>query len=176
MACQNRYFLTDNLGLIMSSADDCFYAKQTLTYILIVALYVACFQIACNENYPLENLKMKLCKKFEMKDLRKSHMILGIAIYLTRKIEVFSTCKSRYGQIIIGGSGLEFVERQNTPMDDRAWLLPDAEPSMESYLEALGFIKLSIVSTCFDLEYSVCTLAKLSKVQLQFIRWLCKGY
>lgn len=50
--------------------------KQTPAFILIGALYVDDMLIIGNDIEKLENMKIELCKKFEMKELGESRMVL----------------------------------------------------------------------------------------------------
>lgn len=51
-------------------------------------------------------------------------------------------------------------ERAYTTMDDNNQPLLDAEPSMEPYLETIGYIMYLMVGTRPDLSYLVCTFPK----------------
>ncbi len=73
-------FLVNELNFVSNPNDPCLYTRHNASNILIIALYVDDLLIAGNSKSDIEAIKKKLSRKFEMKDLGKAKVMLGIQI------------------------------------------------------------------------------------------------
>lgn len=78
-----------------NSADDCMYMRHDGTNLFFIALYVDDLLISCSDMKTLENTKQKLSKKFRMKDLGESLVIIFMAFVRDRCNSTITLCHLR---------------------------------------------------------------------------------
>ena len=69
-----------NLGFKRSQVDHCVYRKQVEDHFIYVALYVDDMLLVGNDMDLIKEVKQQLSSKFDMKDLRPTHFIIGMEI------------------------------------------------------------------------------------------------
>ena len=153
-------FLCETMQMERNPADDCVYIRKTSSRILIIALYVDDLLIACSDKGLLQQTKRELARRFEMKDLGASRVILGMDISRDRANRRLSLCQARYAQKVIERFGMGAARGQDTPMQGKLDLKPPGRPVHEPYREAIGSLMYLMVGTRPDIGFAVCTLAK----------------
>ena len=69
-----------DLGFKRSQVDHCLYNKKVREHFIYVALYVDDMLLVGNNMDMIKEVKQQLSCKFNMKDLRPTHFIIGIKI------------------------------------------------------------------------------------------------
>lgn len=143
-----------------NSADECVYIRLQGGDILIIALYVDDLLIACNSNSLLADTKLKLCARFNTKDLGESRIILGMDISRNHDTGTVSLCQSRYAQKLIDRFGLGSERGRSTPMDFSVDLNQPSTPCDKPYREAIGSLMYLMVGSRPYLAFCIGRLAK----------------
>ena len=74
----NRYIL--GLGFLIRKVDHYVYSKKVGERIVYLVLYVNDMLLVWNDMEVIEEVKLKLSSKFDMKDLNLSNFILGMEV------------------------------------------------------------------------------------------------
>lgn len=153
-------FFCRELRMQRNSADDCMYRRSEGKHLLLIALYVDDLLIACNDMETLQTTKQDLCKKFRMKDLGDSHIILGMDIIRNRSERTLTLCQSRYAEKLISRFGMSSAKGTTTPVDTGIDLTATVESCENPYREAIGSLMYLMVGTRPDIAFAVGRLAK----------------
>ena len=157
-----------NEGFKVADADCCIYLKNRDNYTIMVSLYVDDLMIASNCNDLCSNLKKSLNKRFEMKDLGRVRMCLGLefnwlpdgtcllnqAKYITQVLERFNmiNCKS-IGCPIENGVKLSKDMEPKTPQEIEVM-------KKIPYRSAVGSLIYLVTGTRPDIAVATSNVAK----------------
>jgi hypothetical protein len=166
--------MTERLGFIRSTSDECLFYKQDESGNDIwVAVFVDDLIIASPSEDTIKNFKDDMRKQFSMKDLGESKEVLGITITRDRTKGTITLAQERYI--------LQVLTRFNiTPTDRRKHSLPMSphtidklsladcpqttedreEADLFPYREVVGSLMYLMVSTRPDIAFAVGQLAK----------------
>lgn len=153
-------FFCKDLVMVRNPADDCMYVRHDGNDLLLIALYVDDLLIACSNMETLQITKKKLCKKFRMKDLGESHVILGMDIVRDHSNRTLMLCQSRYAEKVINRFGMGSAKGSVTPVDVGVDLSVPGELCGQPYREAIGALMYLMVGTRPDIAFPVGKLAK----------------
>lgn len=95
-----------------------FYFKRTCSSILTTALYANGFLLDCSQLVLLLTMSLKLSNSFRMKDLKESHLILGIDIIRKRSVQTIIMNKGN----ILRGYNIKLVWKLEN-ISRRPWTL-----------------------------------------------------
>jgi len=140
---------------------------------MIIALYVDDLLIACSDETVLTKTKSGLSRRFKMKDLSESQIILGMDITRNRQKRTITLCQSRYAQKINGRFSLGSARGQPTPMDPSVDLHDVTAPlTSEPYREVIDSLMYLMVGTRPGLAYCIGRLAKFVE-KPTLVHWEC---
>ena len=154
-------FFVNKLQMEGNPADECVYMRRSGGQLLIVALYVDDLLIACSDENVLYATKAELCKRFKMKDLGESHVMLGMDLERDHAVKTLTLTQTRYTSKILERFGMSSAKGCATPMETGINLTKiDDEPCGEKYRAVIGALMYLMVGTRPDIAFAVCTLAK----------------
>ena len=154
-------FLTSELGLTSSDADECLYIGIWDGAIIIIALYVDDLLIACSCTTVLAEVKSKLSHHFEMKDLGEARVCLGFEIYRNRSSRKLWLGQTKYAESIVDRFRMTDAKGVATPLESCLdHLGEDGEVVKVPYREAIGSLMYLMVGTRPDIAFSVSRLAR----------------
>ena len=162
--------LTD-LGFERTSADVCIYHFQKDGVLMVVALYVDDLLLLSNNLGALDDLKKKLGKRFDMKDLGPAQFILGIQIRRNRVKKVISISQEQYIDNILKRFGMEDCKPIATPLDANTKFSSTMSPSSDKdflemkeipYQQAIGSLMYAMLGTRPDIAFAVGALSRFS--------------
>ena len=155
-------YLTE-LGYISSPNDPCLYVKKTETEFIALALYVDDLLLAGSSVERIQQLKLELHKRFEMKDLGEAKVCLGLEIHRNRSERKLWLAQSKYANTVLARFGMDTCKPVHTPMDANAQLQKadgGAPVTDEPYRQAIGSLMYLMVGTRPDLAFSVGKLSQ----------------
>ena len=150
------------LGLIRSFSDNCVYRKSKDGKILIIALYVDDLLIFSNEMAELQELKMQMCKRFEMTDLGEVRYCLGLEISRDRTNRTIKIGQARYVKEILERFNMGECKPVSTPTEGK--LSNDMSPATAEerermadipYQNAVGSLMYAMLGTRPDIAFAV---------------------
>lgn len=136
----------------------------------MLVLYVDDILLAGNDSEKLQEVKNKLCKVFEMKDLGEPKLFLGIKIQRDREHKIMRLSQPEYTEKILTSFNMDESRPQSTPMvtrqvKNRESELPEKIRERETrsnapYREAIGSLLYLAGVTRPDIAYAVNCLAR----------------
>ena len=151
--------LTSN-GYIVNGSNSCVYSKVFGSDCVIIYLYVDNILIFGTNVNLVNETKMFLPSKFDMRDLGESNVILGIKI---RKTENgYSLCQSHYVEKILENFNCSNVVPVRTPFYPSRSLKKNNGPSVSQveYAKIIGTIMFLMNYTRPDIAYAVSRLSR----------------
>lgn len=138
---------------------------------LVIILYVDDFLLAGNDSKKLEEVKSKLCARFQMKVIGEPKTFLGMEIKRDRKNKIMTLTQSNYIEKCLKRFKMEESKPQKTPMITRQVKnreIRDRERNKDSditkpkapYREAIGSLLYLAGTTRPDISYSVNFLSR----------------
>ena len=91
----------NKLGLERDINDPCLFTWRKNDTMALLVLYVDDIILASNNPEKLQEIKIKLCKAFHMKDLGEPRMYLGMKIETDRKNKILTLNQSEYTKKIL---------------------------------------------------------------------------
>ena len=157
-------YLVGSLGFKSSVNDPCLYIRHKLSNLTIIALYVDDLLIAGNDIKSISSVKRQLSNIFEMKDLGKLHVMLGIHVERCRQKKLLFISQPDYVQTILHRFDMQDSNPMSTPMIN-------SEPAMTMsndvidipYRQAIGSLMYLMVGTRPDIAFAICRLAQYSE-------------
>ena len=156
-------FLIDELNFASCPDEPCLYYLHEPDCTVLVILYVDDLLIAGSSRSALDTLKMKFCKKFQMKDLGKVNEFLGITISRNRTEKVLQISQEAYIEKILTRFNMQHAKGICTPMETyptKNLTDIDSASSQYPYREAVGSIMYLMVCTRPDIAYAISKLAR----------------
>lgn len=139
---------------------------------LVIILYVDDFLLAGNDSKKLEEVKNKLCARFQMKIIGEPKTFLGMEIKRDRKNQIMTLTQSNYIEKCLKRFKMEDCKPQNTPMVTRQVKNREAKNKQNNkqthddvkpkapYREAIGSLLYLSGTTRPDISFAVNYLAR----------------
>ena len=109
----------NKLGLERDINDPCLFTWRKNNTMALLVLYVDDIILAINNPEKLQEIKVKLCKAFHMKDLGEPRMYLGMKIERDRKNKILTLKQSEYTEKISERFKMKECNAQEIPMVTR---------------------------------------------------------
>ncbi|CAH9139832.1 unnamed protein product [Cuscuta epithymum] len=147
-------------GFTVNASDSCVYSKMFGPHCVIICLYVDDMLIFGTNEDVVTKTKHFLSSHFEMKDLGKADLILGVK--LTRTENGFSMCQSHYIEKLLKKFNYFDVTPVRTPYDPSTSLKKNegSSISQEEYAKILGSVMFLMNYTRPDIAYAVSRLSR----------------
>ena len=159
----NKY-LVETLGFKSSANDPCLYVRHKPANLTIIALYVDDLLIAGNDIKSISTVKRQLSKIFEMKDLGKLDVMLGIHVERCRRKKLLFISQPDYAQTILHRFDMQDSNPMSTPMVSFKTSTNTSNDSIEiPYRQAIGSLMYLMVGTRPDIAFAICRLAQFSE-------------
>ncbi|KAI3692795.1 hypothetical protein L6452_32618 [Arctium lappa] len=158
-----------SLGFERSEKDACVYHRSSGGISIYLLLYVDDMLIACRDRSEINRLKDRLKLEFEMKDLGKAHVILGMEIVRDRKSRTLRLTQKGYIQKILKRFNLDGAKSVSTPLPRHIKITKDdcpvddigkAEMAKIPYASAVGSLMYAMVCTRPDLAHSAGVISR----------------
>lgn len=154
----------NELGLERDIKNPCLFTWRQAGIMLILVLYVDDIILASNSRQKLTEIKTKLCKIFQMKDLGEPKMYLGMRINRDRENKTLTLSQSEYTEKILERFQMKECNAQDSPMITRQVknreikareIQENASATNAPYREAIGCLIYLAGGTRPDISYSV---------------------
>ena len=148
-------------GFVLNQADKCVYSKFDATGKgVIICLYVDDMLIFGTDQDQVDKTKEFLSSKFEMKDMGKADVILGIKI--THGEQGISISQSHYIEKVLEKFNFKDCSSVKTPFDPSAKLVPNKGVVVNQleYSKAIGSLMYAMISTRPDIAFAVGKLSR----------------
>ena len=149
-----------NHNFVVNTSDSCVYTKMIDSECIIICLYVDDMLIFGTSLNAINEIKVFLNSKFEMKDLGEADVILGIKI---RKTEFgFFLCQSHYVKKLLRKFNSFDVLPVKTPYDPSIHLKKNngIGISQSEYAKIIGSVMYLMNYTRPDIAYAVSRLSR----------------
>lgn len=149
-----------NLGFIQAKGDPCIYVRQGKQS-LIVGIYVDDIVVAGDKNENIDEFKLALAEKFDIKDLGKLSYFLGVKVVRDGTIWIGQPV---YTDAILKKFNMESCKSVTTPVDVSTKLTEGTEDSEyidDTYYQlAIGSLLYLSVKTRPDITFAVSLAAR----------------
>ena len=115
-------------GFRINESDNCLYQKQIDGQLILLCLYVDDILILAPDLNLVNDVKKFLSHRFDMKDLGKAELILGMKIIRTNNS--IQLTQSHYTQKLIDKFGYSNYSSVSTPYDPSIHLVKNTEISI----------------------------------------------
>ena len=143
-----------------SPSETTLYVKQTLTYLLIISLYVDDLLLMGSEDDEIAAFKRILQQTFDMSDLGPLHYYLGIQF--VQDDRGIGLVQSQYVDKLLRKFKFQDCKPTSTPMETglKVSLNDDSEPfDITTYAQAVGCL-IYLCNTRPDIQYAVSQLSR----------------
>lgn len=156
-------------GLTQSKIDPCVYFKIQDDKMFFIAVYVDDLMIFDNDKQIRDEIKSKLMKQFQMKDLGAAQYCIGLHIIRDRENGTISLDQKGYIDIILERFNMSECNPVYTPMDASMKLTTDMSPKNDEeksemssvpYQEAVGSILYLAQGTRPDITFAINNLSR----------------
>ena len=150
------------LNLKQIEEDPCVYSIKDGNKILILAVYVDDLIIATNNHKLFTNLKKNLMRKFEIRDLGKLNLCLGLQFYQNEETKEVKISQEKYITDMMRKFGLEDAKIAITPLEAKMNLSKnDNLPEIDSnvYQSLIGSLMYAATATRPDIMYTLSALS-----------------
>ncbi|GAB2294239.1 hypothetical protein Dimus_038287 [Dionaea muscipula] len=157
------------IGFKRSSFDVCLYYASTAECPIYLLLYVDDMLLISKSKQKISDLKQKLSSEFDMKDLGNARKILGIEIERDRKNYKLKLHQSSYVKKVCSKFNVINCKPVSMPLAGHFILNKEQSPKTDSeklkmenipYLNAIGSVMFSMISTRPDLSFSISLLSR----------------
>ncbi|GAB2274148.1 hypothetical protein Dimus_039069 [Dionaea muscipula] len=161
-------FVTE-VGFHRSKYDVCLYYAFLDDFPLYLLLYVDDMLLISKSMSLIEKIKKKLNSEFDMKDLGHAKKILGMEIERDRKLGELKLHQTSYIKKVCSKFKMENSKPVSMPLAGHFILSKQQSPKTDSekikmesvpYLNAIGSVMYSMVSTRPDLSFSISLLSR----------------
>jgi len=150
------------LGLKRSNLDPCLYYKQGGAGIeVILTVYVDDILIAATSKEKGEDIKLRLAKNLEIKDLGKANYCLGIQ-FKTEKGRI-SLNQRKYTEDTLKKYNMINCKTISTPLDQNLKLMPAEDKIEVPYRELIGSLMYLAVGTRPDIAHATNYLSQFNE-------------
>lgn len=149
----------NGLGMRALTQDPCMFVSHKNDQIMLIAIYVDDMIIASNDGVWMSKIKRELSEAFEMKDLGRIRMCLGIEFLRDKDKRVYLNQK-RYTEEILERFGMSECKAASTPIESNCKLTKPEYVNKEvmgqyPYQNLIGALMYLAVSTRPDIAFAV---------------------
>ena len=179
-------FMSDN-GYQRCHADHCCYFKKFQTSYIILLLYVDDMLIAGSNMMEINKLKESLSKRFSMKDLGPTKMILGMRITRDRANKKLKLSQADYIDKVLKRFSMDKAKPVSTPLGSHFRLSKNQSPttpkekeymSKVPYASAVGSLMYAMVCTRPDIAQAVGMVSRFmsdpGKEHWEAVKWVLR--
>ncbi|CAM8963436.1 unnamed protein product [Rhodiola kirilowii] len=147
-------------GFKINECEKCIYIKTTEHGYVILCLYVDDILIVGSDENFVKSTKAILNSKFDMKDMGRADVILGIKI--TRTTDEFVLSQSHYVDKILDKFGKESLGVSRTPIEVNQYLSKNKGDNISQveYSRVIGSLMYLMNCTRPDITYTMSRLAR----------------
>ena len=151
------------MGYVQSVNDPCIYTS-TEGELSIIGVYVDDFVIAGESSQRIEQIKMDLAQKFDVKDLGELHYFLGVQIVQNHKEGAVWLGQPTFAKTMLKKYGMDEAKEAKTPVCVNSKLLKATEESelvdQGLYQSAVGSLLYLATRSRPDIAYAVSSVAR----------------
>lgn len=160
------------LGMKSLDADACVYHYKEGNNLTLLVIYVDDLIIASSDKRKVAELKQKLAKSFEVKDLGRVHYCLGIEFTEIKAKKEFRMSQKKYIRDIQQRFNMEDCKPVATPMNPAVKLSKEMSPTTKEekvkmsqvpYRNLIGSLMYLATSTRPDIAHAVSSLSQFSE-------------
>ena len=174
-------------GFTRCQADHCCYFKKIDNNFIILLLYVDDMLVAGSNMQEIVNLKLKLSKQFEMKDLGAAKQILGMRIKRDTNSRTLLLSQDKYINKVLSRFNMQNAKVVSTPLGVHFRLSKEQSPKTEegrAYMEkvpyalAIGSLMYVMVCTRPDIAQAVGAVSRYmnnpGKLHWEAVKWILR--
>ena len=168
-------------------ADHCCYFKKIENNFIILLLYVDDMLVAGSNMQEIVNLKLKLSKQFEMKDLGAAKQILGMRIKRDTNSRTLLLSQDKYINKVLSRFNMQNGKVVSTPLGVHFRLSKEQSPKTEEecaymekvpYASAIGSLMYVMVCTRPDIAQVVGAVSRYmnnpGKLHWEAVKWILR--
>ena len=172
-------------GFTRCQADHCCYFKKFDNNFIILLLYVDDMLVAGSDMQEIVNLKQKLSKQFEMKDLGTAKQILGMRIKRDSNSRTLLLSQDKYINKVLSRFNMQNAKVVSTPLGVHFRLSKEQSPKTEEeraymakvpYASAIGSLMYVMVCTRPDIAQAVGAVSRYmnnpGKLHWEAVKWI----
>ena len=174
-------------GFTRCQADHCCYFKKFDNNFIILLLYVDDMLVAGSNMQEIVNLKQKLSKQFEMKDLGAAKQILGMRIKRDTNSRTLLLSQDKYIDKVLSRFNMQNAKVVSTPLGVHFRLSKEQSPKTEEeraymakvpYASAIGSLMYVMVCTRPDIAQAVGAVSRYmnnpGKLHWEAVKWILR--
>ena len=174
-------------GFTRCQADHCCYFKKFDNNFIILLLYVDDMLVAGSDMQEIVNLKLKLSKQFEMKDLGAAKQILGMRIKRDTNSRTLLLSQDKYINKVLFRFNMQNAKVVSTPLGVHFRLSKEQSPKTEEeraymakvpYASAIGSLMYVMVCTRPDIAQAVGAVSRYmnnpGKLHWEAVKWILR--
>ena len=168
-------------------ADHCCYFKKFDNNFIILLLYVDDMLVAGSNMQEIVNLKLKLSKQFEMKDLVAAKQILGMRIKRDTNSRTLLLSQDKYINKVLSRFNMQNAKVVSTPLGVHFRLSKEQSPKTEEeraymekvpYASTIGSLVYVMVCTRPDIAQAVGAVSRYmnnpGKLHWEAVKWILR--
>ena len=168
-------------------ADHCCYFKKIDNNFIILLLYVDDMLVAGSNMQEIVNLKLKLSKQFEMKDMGAVKQILGMRIKRDTNSRTLLLSQDKYINKVLSRFNMQNAKVVSTPLGVHFRLSKEQSPKTEEeraymakvpYASAIGSLMYVMVCTRPDIAQAVGAVSRYmnnpGKLHWEAVKWILR--
>ena len=174
-------------GFTRCQADHCCYFKKIDNNFIILLLYVDDMLVVGSNMQEIVNLKLKLSKQFEMKDLGAAKQILGMRIKRDTNSRTLLLSQDKYINKVLSRFNMQNAKVVSTPLGVHFRLSKEQSPKTEEeraymakvpYASAIGSLMYVMVCTRPDIAQAVGAVSRYmnnpGKLHWEAVKWILR--
>ena len=174
-------------GFTRCQADHCCYFKKFDNNFIILLLYVDDMLVAGSDMQEIVNLKQKLSKQFEMKDLGAAKQILGMRIKRDTNSRTLLLSQDKYINKVLSRFNMQNAKVVSTPLGVHFRLSKEQSPKTEEeraymakvpYASAIGSLMYVMICTRPDIAQAVGAVSRYmnnpGKLHWEAVKWILR--
>ena len=174
-------------GFTRCQADHCCYFKKIDNNFIILLLYVDDMLVAGSNMQEIVNLKLKLSKQIEMKDLGAAKQILGMRIKRDTNSRTLLLSQDKYINKVLSRFNMQNAKVVSTPLGVHFRLSKEQSPKTEEeraymakvpYASAIGSLMYVMVCTRPDIAQAVGAVSRYmnnpGKLHWEAVKWILR--
>ena len=174
-------------GFTRCQAYHCCYFKKIDNNFIILLLYVDDMLVAGSNMQEIVNLKLKLSKQFEMKDLGAAKQILGMRIKRDTNSRTLLLSQDKYINKVLSRFNMQNAKVVSTPLGVHFRLSKEQSPKTEEeraymakvpYASAIGSLMYVMVCTRPDIAQAVGAVSRYmnnpGKLHWEAVKWILR--
>ena len=174
-------------GFTRCQADHCCYFKKFDNNFIILLLYVDDMLVVGSDMQEIVNLKQKLSKQFEMKDLGAAKQILGMRIKRDTNSRTLLLSQDKYINKVLSRFNMQNAKVVITPLGVHFRLSIEQSPKTEEeraymakvpYASAIGSLMYVMVCTRPDIAQAVGAVSRYmnnpGKLHWEAVKWILR--